>query len=298
VRWVGPFTQGLAPQDLGSLANGETFATGVTNSGTIVGYSSGSAFLWENNQMLPLSNFIPREAGGGPPVWQLQFAAGITNSGKVAGQGVPNGSGSVQGFVLLAQNAPPPPVLPKLQKLTITPSQIFLNGSDVQVKATLTLDKKPKTAIDVVGAVTFNGELILGVPMHVAAKEGSIQVPLSADAPLGTYTFSVTYNGKTVQDTLVVNKLQLQSVALKPAKAKAGAKVEGTLTFNGAPPAPVTVPLTFYENNKPLPFSINVQVDSAVNKTKIKIPALVPPGVYEVRATFNETVKSVSFTVQ
>jgi probable HAF family extracellular repeat protein len=77
--------------DLGTLG-GSSYAYGINDSGTIVGYSwtpNGDhphAFVYLNGVMIDLNSLIPSGAG-----WELLEAYGINNTGQIVGEGLWNG---------------------------------------------------------------------------------------------------------------------------------------------------------------------------------------------------------------
>jgi len=91
-------------KDLGTLGkdadNNYSYATGLNDLGQVVGYSQYEptnsltlAFLYANGAMIDLNSLLPPDSG-----WQLMRAAGINNSGQIAGTGLLNGRAA--GFVL------------------------------------------------------------------------------------------------------------------------------------------------------------------------------------------------------
>src|SRR5437660_7681384 len=77
--------------DLGTLG-GSSYAYGINDSGTIVGYSwtpnsdHPHAFVYLNGMMIDLNSLIPSGAG-----WELLEAYGINNGGQIVGEGLLNG---------------------------------------------------------------------------------------------------------------------------------------------------------------------------------------------------------------
>jgi probable HAF family extracellular repeat protein len=82
---------GAIMTDLGTLG-GSSYAYGINDSATIVGYSwpassdNPHAFVYLNGIMIDLNSLIPSGAG-----WQLLEAYGINNSGQIVGEGLLNG---------------------------------------------------------------------------------------------------------------------------------------------------------------------------------------------------------------
>jgi probable HAF family extracellular repeat protein len=82
---------GAIMTDLGTLG-GSSYAYGINDSGTIVGYSwpassdNPHAFVYLNGIMIDLNSLVPSGAG-----WQLVEAYGINNAGQIVGEGLLNG---------------------------------------------------------------------------------------------------------------------------------------------------------------------------------------------------------------
>jgi probable HAF family extracellular repeat protein len=76
--------------DLGTLS-GPSVASGINNSGQIVGYSYTAAgrqhaFIYSGGVMQDLNDLIPVDSG-----WELNYGSGITDDGKIIGWGLING---------------------------------------------------------------------------------------------------------------------------------------------------------------------------------------------------------------
>jgi probable HAF family extracellular repeat protein len=82
---------GAIMTDLGTLG-GSSYAYGINDSSTIVGYSwpansdNPHAFVYLNGIMMDLNSLVPSGAG-----WQLLEAYGINNAGQIVGEGLLNG---------------------------------------------------------------------------------------------------------------------------------------------------------------------------------------------------------------
>jgi probable HAF family extracellular repeat protein len=84
-----------AVTDLGA---GEPF--GINNASQVVGYSAGSATLWDQGTVTNLNDVLSN--GGG---WQLLEARAINNVGQIVGYGK-NPDGQTRGFLLTPDNPP------------------------------------------------------------------------------------------------------------------------------------------------------------------------------------------------
>jgi len=71
---------------LTNIAGGTSAALGINNSGQVVGFAAGHAFLYTNGTMYDLNNLIPPNSG-----WTLSSATGINDLGQIAGYGQING---------------------------------------------------------------------------------------------------------------------------------------------------------------------------------------------------------------
>ena len=67
-------------RDLGTFRGGYSTAAGINNFGAIVGESDGSAFLYQNGQMIDLNSLNP-----GPYI--LRTAQDINDRGQIVGTG-------------------------------------------------------------------------------------------------------------------------------------------------------------------------------------------------------------------
>lgn len=101
--------EGVGMRDLDTLSANGSVATGINNSGHVVGYSSGGAFRWDDSEgMLDLYSLLTNPEGW----WTLDAAEGINDVGQIAGYGLLNGVR--RGFLLtpVGGELPPPPPTP------------------------------------------------------------------------------------------------------------------------------------------------------------------------------------------
>jgi probable HAF family extracellular repeat protein len=92
--------QNGVPQDLGAASGWESEATGINESGVIVGrgvpaliYGGVEALLWSGGTMYNLQDLLPADSG-----WVLHDASGINDGGQIVGTGSHNGKSAA--FIL------------------------------------------------------------------------------------------------------------------------------------------------------------------------------------------------------
>ena len=299
--------QGAVPQDLGNLGTAQSWATSINNSGQVVGYSSGYAFLYENNQLKRLASLIPTQ--GGVPTWQLVIAYGINNAGTIVGEGVPNNTAGNIGFLMKSGGSVTPPPTVELSSFTVTPGAITLRSSAVPATFTLALSGKTKTGIKIPIAVSLDGQPQIGFQIGIGKNKqtATATVPIDQDWTPGTYTATATYNGIVKTATLVVSPaapITLQSLTL-PTKVKRGKKVSASLSLTDVPTGTVEIPLVLLDASQtpvsflgiPVQFVVRL-AGKATATASVTIPKLLPAGTYYVQGSYGGVTKTVQFQVQ
>ena len=164
-------------QDLGKVSPGHTYAnaSGINNSGHVVGVSSPSffsstgerAFIFSSGMMQDLNNLIPANSG-----WVLTRAADLNDAGQIVGTGFKNGQ--ARAFLL----TPTQPLLmtePNSTKAVVLESIAFLRDPfGLQTPHRLSPDRRTRLTI-----VARNIEVIAGeniTPLAVQAENAQHQL--------------------------------------------------------------------------------------------------------------------------
>lgn len=160
--------------DLGTLSGSFSSATGINESGQVVGWTAAPdglhAMLWSNGVMIDLNSLLPTGSD-----WLLQAATAINDCGQIVGYGTVDGRQGA--FLLNLTTLTPSSVPPGAPAFTLTVTGI---GTNFTPAAT----------------VNWNGTAL--ATMYVSATQVSASVPASLISTPGSASVTVTSNGGTL----------------------------------------------------------------------------------------------------